>query len=69
MGGNMWICEEWMIWKKRLVKVLMSLKYNNSGASTLLIMSLLRSFTQVHHYEKPNFVNYWLIRPIILNLN
>jgi hypothetical protein len=69
MGGNMWICEEWMIWKTRLVKVLMNSKFYYSGASTLLIMGLLRSFTQVHHYEKPKFVNCWLIRPIILNLN
>jgi hypothetical protein len=44
--------------EKRFVKVLMNSKFNNSGASTLLIMSLLRSFTQVHHYEKPNFVKY-----------
>jgi hypothetical protein len=65
----MWICEEWMIWKTRLVKVLMNSKFYNSGAYALLIMSLLRSFTQVHHYEKPRFVNYWLIKLIILNLN
>jgi hypothetical protein len=47
-----------MIWKTRLVKVLMNSKFNNSGAFALLIMSLLKSFTQVHHYEKPYFVNY-----------
>jgi hypothetical protein len=47
-----------MIWKTRLVKVLMNSKFYNSGAFALLIMSLLRNFTQVHHYEKPNVVNY-----------